>query len=207
MGQFKHHKKNSFKKNYDNDFKMGKIILGGTYYKSCENDVVIKNSLENLVPYFNGRIFLENKEEIGKVEEILGPINEFYFSVKLKEGILAKSFSNDTKFYIDESQTLPLSRFLPQDKSAEKKNPKKRKANRDKKKNANNNNHVNTNFNKQNKFGSGGKNRNDRNNWNNSGGNKFGGNNFGGGNRNKGNNNFKNRSNSGRKFGNQRGRF
>ncbi|CDU20451.1 hypothetical protein YYC_01238 [Plasmodium yoelii 17X] len=207
MGQFKHHKKN-FKKNYDNDFKMGKIILGGTYYKSCENDLVIKNALENLVPYFNGRIFLENKEEIGKVEEVLGPINEFYFSVKLKEGILAKSFSSDTKFYIDESQTLPLSRFLPQDKSAEKKNPKKKKTNRDKKKNGNNN--VNTNFNKQNKFGSGGKNRNDRNdrnNWNNSGGNKFGGNNFGGGNRNKGNNNFKNRSNSGRKFGNQRGRF
>ncbi|CXJ11928.1 H/ACA ribonucleoprotein complex subunit 1, putative [Plasmodium berghei] len=200
MGQFKHHKKNNFKKNYDNDFKMGKIILGGTYFKSCENDLVIKNSLENLVPYFNGRIFLENKEEIGKVEEVLGPINEFYFSVKLKEGILAKSFSSDTKFYIDESQTLPLSRFLPQDKSAEKKNPKKKKTNRDKKKNSNNN--VNKNFNKQNKFGSGGKNRNDRNNWNNSGGN-----NFGGGNRNKGNSNFKNRSNSGRKFGNQRGRF
>ena len=27
------------------------------------------------IPYFNAPIFLENKTQIGKVEEILGPIN------------------------------------------------------------------------------------------------------------------------------------
>lgn len=28
------------------------------------------------VPYFNGPIFLENKTQVGKVEEIFGPINK-----------------------------------------------------------------------------------------------------------------------------------
>ena len=32
-------------------------------------------SLHEQIPYFNAPIFLENKTQIGKVEEILGPIN------------------------------------------------------------------------------------------------------------------------------------
>ena len=35
------------------------------------------------------RMFLENKEEVGKVDEIFGPINSFYFSVKPSEGMKA----------------------------------------------------------------------------------------------------------------------
>ncbi|EWC74894.1 hypothetical protein C923_04416 [Plasmodium falciparum UGT5.1] len=119
MGFFKKNKRQSFNRNYEGEVQCNNIILGGTFYKHCENDLLLKNELENLVPYFNGRIFLENKEEIGKVDEILGPINEFYFSVKLKEGIRAKSFSSDTHFFIDKSQTLPLSRFLPQEKNSQ----------------------------------------------------------------------------------------
>jgi H/ACA ribonucleoprotein complex subunit 1 len=29
------------------------------------------------VPYFNAPIFLENKTQIGKIEEILGPVNKY----------------------------------------------------------------------------------------------------------------------------------
>ncbi|GAW83303.1 H/ACA ribonucleoprotein complex subunit 1 [Plasmodium gonderi] len=197
MGFFKKNRKGNFNRNQESEIKVDKIILSGIFYKYCENDLVIKNKLENLVPYFNGRIYLENKEEIGKVDEILGPINEFYFSVKLKEGIHAKSFSNNTQFFIDQSQTLPLSRFLPQEKKTTHQPKKKKKSNREKKKN-----NFTPNVKKSNNFSFRGQHKNDR----------GGRNDNNRRNRNSGNfkndkNNFKNRSNSGRKFGNQRGRF
>lgn len=37
--------------------------------------MLIKLTNEN-IPYFNAGIFLENKTKIGKVDEILGPINQ-----------------------------------------------------------------------------------------------------------------------------------
>lgn len=42
----------------------------------CENDLVIKANLEK-VPFFNAPLYLENKEPIGKVDEIFGPIREY----------------------------------------------------------------------------------------------------------------------------------
>lgn len=35
------------------------------------------------IPYFNSPVYLENKEKIGKVDEIFGPITDFYLSVKV----------------------------------------------------------------------------------------------------------------------------
>ena len=65
------------------------------------------------IPYFNAPIYLENKQQIGKVDEILGRIEEVYFTVKLQENILAKSFKSQDKVYIAEDKLLPLERFLP----------------------------------------------------------------------------------------------
>merc|ERR1712151_664940 len=79
----------------------------------CEDEIVCKCTNVR-VPHFNARIFLENKEEIGKVDEILGPINAFYFSFKPAEGIKASSFKQGKKLYIDNQKLLPMSRFLPQ---------------------------------------------------------------------------------------------
>ena len=42
----------------------------------CEDDIVCKCTNEN-VPYFNAPVFLENKQQIGKVDEIFGPIRDF----------------------------------------------------------------------------------------------------------------------------------
>ena len=44
------------------------------------------------VPYFNAPIYLQNKSSIGKIDEILGPINQVYFTIKPSEGIQATSF-------------------------------------------------------------------------------------------------------------------
>lgn len=70
------------------------------------------------VPYFNAPIYLSNKTQIGKVDEILGPINEVFFTVKMEAGMNADSFKKDDKVYIGGDKLLPLDRFLPKPKVA-----------------------------------------------------------------------------------------
>lgn len=44
----------------------------------CEDDLVCKcKTEENRVPYFNAPVYLDNKEQIGKVDEIFGQLTDF----------------------------------------------------------------------------------------------------------------------------------
>lgn len=61
---------------------------------------------------------LPTKAPIGKVDEILGPINEAHFTVKPANGILATSFTVGDKVCIATDKLLPIERFLPQPKVA-----------------------------------------------------------------------------------------
>ncbi|CAI8013487.1 H/ACA ribonucleoprotein complex subunit 1 [Geodia barretti] len=88
----------------------------GSFVHPCEEDLVCKGSIEK-VPYFNAPIYLENKSQIGKVDEIFGPMNSYYFSVKLLPDMKATSFKSEQKFFIDPMKLLPLGRFLPRPKS------------------------------------------------------------------------------------------
>ena len=65
------------------------------------------------MPYFNAPIYLENKSDVGKIDEILGSISEVFFSVKPADGISASSFKEGDKLYINPEKLLPLQRFLP----------------------------------------------------------------------------------------------
>merc|ERR1711907_790565 len=76
-----------------------------------------KSTLEK-IPYFNAPIYLENKEKIGKIDEILGSITNVMFSVKTDEGAQASSYQDGDKVYINPMKLLPLERFLPQPKGA-----------------------------------------------------------------------------------------
>ncbi|EHL02479.1 putative H/ACA ribonucleoprotein complex subunit 1 [Glarea lozoyensis 74030] len=49
-------------------------------------------------------------------DEILGPINQVYFTIKPSEGIQATSFASGDKFYIGGDKLLPLEKFLPKPK-------------------------------------------------------------------------------------------
>uniref|UniRef100_A0A0D9XTI7 H/ACA ribonucleoprotein complex subunit n=1 Tax=Leersia perrieri TaxID=77586 RepID=A0A0D9XTI7_9ORYZ len=91
------------------------VVEVSTFLHACEGDAVTKLTNEK-VPYFNAPIYLQNKTQIGKVDEIFGPINESLFSIKMLEGIIATSYSEGDRFYIDPMKLLPLSRFLPQPK-------------------------------------------------------------------------------------------
>ncbi|SAM03573.1 hypothetical protein [Absidia glauca] len=89
----------------------------GAFQHACEGEMVCK-SINPKIPYFNAPIFLENKSQIGKVDEILGPLNEVYFTVKMQEGMVATSFKPNDKVYIGTDKLLPLERFLPKPKIA-----------------------------------------------------------------------------------------
>jgi len=73
---------------------------------------MVCNSTNVKIPYFNAPVFLENKTPIGKVDEILGPVNQVYFTIKPSEGIQAGSFKTGDKFYIGGDKLLPLEKYV-----------------------------------------------------------------------------------------------
>ncbi|OCT44040.1 H/ACA ribonucleoprotein complex subunit 1 [Cladophialophora carrionii] len=83
------------------------VLEMGTFMHATEGEMVCE-SINPKVPYFNAPIYLENKTTIGKVDEILGPINQVYFTIKPQEGIQATSFKKGDKFYIGGDKLLPL---------------------------------------------------------------------------------------------------
>lgn len=91
----------------------------GTVLHASEGDLVCKACApNNAVPYFNAFVFMANKQVIGRVDEILGPVNEMYFSVKPAEGVVAASFKAGDKVFVGSDKLLPLERFLPKPKAA-----------------------------------------------------------------------------------------
>lgn len=52
------------------------------------------------VPYFNAPIYLDNKQPIGKIDEIFGNLNDYQVSVKVSEGVKAESFKIKQKVII-----------------------------------------------------------------------------------------------------------
>ncbi|XP_049516192.1 H/ACA ribonucleoprotein complex subunit 1 isoform X3 [Dermacentor silvarum] len=78
----------------------------------CQDDLVAKVTDER-VPFFNAPLYLENKQQIGKVDEIFGPIKDYFVSIKLQEDVKASSFSKKQKFYIDPRKLTPLAKYLP----------------------------------------------------------------------------------------------
>ena len=88
----------------------------GSFIHAVENEMLCSSLIADKVPYFNAPIYLQNKSVIGKVDEILGPINEVYFSVKMGDGMVASSFKKGDKVYIAGDKLLPIERFLPKPK-------------------------------------------------------------------------------------------
>ncbi|KAK2601664.1 H/ACA snoRNP pseudouridylase subunit [Conoideocrella luteorostrata] len=96
----------------------------GTVQHAVEGEMFCRSSNVK-IPYFNAPIFLENKTPIGKVDEVLGPINEVYFTIKPQEGIVATSFKSGDKVYIGGDKLLPLEKFIPKPKVPGEKKPKR----------------------------------------------------------------------------------
>jgi H/ACA ribonucleoprotein complex subunit 1 len=53
------------------------VVASGTFLHPCEDLIVLKSANKDTVPFFNAPIFLENKQQIGKVDEIFGPVKDY----------------------------------------------------------------------------------------------------------------------------------
>lgn len=73
-----------------------KVIPVGYFDYVCQDDLVCKITIQD-VPYFNAPIFLENKEQVGKIDEIFGNLRDYYVTVKLGENMKASSFKPQEK--------------------------------------------------------------------------------------------------------------
>lgn len=93
------------------------VLPLGSFLHASEGDMFCKSTNEK-IPYFNAPVYLENKTQIGKVDEILGPLNEVFFTVKCQEGVVASSFKAEEKVFIGSDKLLPVERFLPKPKGA-----------------------------------------------------------------------------------------
>lgn len=49
------------------------------------------------VPFFNAPVYLENKQSVGKIDEIFGNLRDYFVSVKLTTDLKASSFNVDDK--------------------------------------------------------------------------------------------------------------
>ncbi|ORY15837.1 Gar1/Naf1 RNA binding region-domain-containing protein [Clohesyomyces aquaticus] len=87
----------------DQVYEMGKFVHAVEGEMFCE-------SINPKLPYFNAQIFLESKTAVGKVDEVLGPLSQVFFTIKPSEGIQASSFKPGDKFYIGGDKLLPVDR-------------------------------------------------------------------------------------------------
>ncbi|KAF8124007.1 H/ACA ribonucleoprotein complex, subunit Gar1/Naf1 [Boletus edulis] len=97
------------------------VLEIGSFMHAVEDEMLCASLVSDKVPYFNAPVYLQNKSVVGKVDEILGPINEAYFSVKMSEGMVATSFKKGDRIYIGSDKLLPIERFLPKPKVTGKK--------------------------------------------------------------------------------------
>ncbi|CAM4545959.1 unnamed protein product [Lepidochelys olivacea] len=81
-----------FNRGYDQGPPESVVILG-EFMHPCEDDIVCKcTTEENRVPYFNAPVYLDNKEQIGKVDEIFGQLRDFSFILTQQSYCRCKGF-------------------------------------------------------------------------------------------------------------------
>ena len=102
------------------------VVEFGVFSHECEGQLVVNATIDK-IPFFNAPIYLKNITQIGKVDEILGPITSYVVSVQLSDNYKASSFEKNQPLYIDPRKLLPLERFLPRE-PVPKEARKKRKA-------------------------------------------------------------------------------
>ena len=107
----------SFGRDQGNPMQPDSIVKLGNVSHTCEGQIVVKSTHEK-IPYFNAFVFTATKQPLGKVDEILGPINQVILSVSLQDGFVVDSFKKGDDIYIGEDKLLPFERFLPKPKEA-----------------------------------------------------------------------------------------
>lgn len=68
----------------------------GFFDYTVQDDLVCKVEIED-VPFFNAPIYLENKEQIGKIDEIFGNVRDYSVTIRLGDNMKAGSFKKNQK--------------------------------------------------------------------------------------------------------------
>ena len=77
---------------------------------STTKELLYKAVSKDLVPMFNQEIYNSNSngQVLGRIDEILGPVSDYMFTVLPAEGVKAKSIKAGSKIYLDRAFFLPL---------------------------------------------------------------------------------------------------
>ncbi|KAL7712033.1 H/ACA ribonucleoprotein complex subunit [Entamoeba marina] len=89
----------------------GELISFGKYIHAAENTMVFKSTSTEQYPAFNAPVLNANKQEIGKVGEVFGPLNDYYFSVVPTEGVKASSFQPDEQIFLYSEKLFSVDRL------------------------------------------------------------------------------------------------
>eukprot|EP01064_Diplonema_japonicum_P007317 TRINITY_DN1496_c0_g2_i1.p1 TRINITY_DN1496_c0_g2~~TRINITY_DN1496_c0_g2_i1.p1 ORF type:complete len:178 (+),score=46.18 TRINITY_DN1496_c0_g2_i1:54-536(+) len=87
------------------------IEVAGTFMHSAEDQMIAKSSHVERVPMFNTYVYKQNKQKLGKIDEILGQTRDVHFSIVPISGVEAGSFSEGDSFYISTQKFTPLYKF------------------------------------------------------------------------------------------------
>jgi H/ACA ribonucleoprotein complex subunit 1 len=79
---------------------------------ACEG-MLICNVVGGNVPLLMRSIYLQNKNKIGKVDDVFGPMSKPGLAIKPDDGVKAESFKAGDKLYADPQQTRQTSFFQP----------------------------------------------------------------------------------------------
>ena len=97
----------------------GVVVELGEYLHSTPEHMLFKSTSSD-VPMFNQPVSTSEKGEpaLGKVDEILGPVSHYFFTVIPALGVKIDKVKPGQKVYMDRAFLLPLDRFLNPPKSS-----------------------------------------------------------------------------------------
>lgn len=79
---------------------------------------LICNCTHKDVPILRRKVYFQNKNEIGSIDDVFGTVSAYGFVVELNTDLKAESFKSGDIIYGDNYNMLPLNRFLEDDKKA-----------------------------------------------------------------------------------------
>ena len=99
------------KPNWDEPPKL--VCEVGKVMHPVENYILVQNELKDKVPIFGRPVYIKDKKKIGMIDDVLGPINDFMFSVNCDKDVKPESIKTGEKIFMNVEHFLPFSRFLP----------------------------------------------------------------------------------------------
>lgn len=88
----------------------GPLVEIGSILHPCEETVVAQITLKQKLPFPSANIFIGQDKKVGRVDEVLGPLDDVYLSVKLDNGVVPSAFEPGQKIFTTADKIMPSSR-------------------------------------------------------------------------------------------------